>query len=139
MKFKELSESICLMTLALILTGCEPLRTTDCIKNTALDSCSYNQSGKVTDKDIFGKQAAGIKKAIDAALINEHSWNGKHCNMHIDFTIDGDLQNIIVKDGDAEYCAALVDAAKRAKFPPFANQHVFDVMGSARWNMEGQP
>lgn len=31
----------------------------------------------------------------------------------------------------------LADAAKRAVSPPFTVQHVFDEMGSARWNMEG--
>ncbi len=58
---------------------------------------------------------------------------------HLDFKIDGTLDNFIIKGGDKDYCNALKVAAKRARFPAFTDQHVFDVMGSARWNMEGQP
>lgn len=59
--------------------------------------------------------------------------------MHLDFTIDGLLQNLEIKGGDKAYCQALADAATRATFPPFTDERVFQDMGSSRWNMEGQP
>ncbi|WHQ76744.1 cell envelope integrity TolA C-terminal domain-containing protein [Pantoea sp. Lij88] len=132
-------KKIILMLLSVALAGCTPLAPSECNKKTALETCSYNQSGKVGDKDIYGQQASGIKKALDAALTEPHAWNGKRCNAHLDFKIDGTLDNFIVKGGDRDYCKALIEAAKRARFPAFTDQHVFDVMGSARWNMEGQP
>ncbi|QJT80705.1 cell envelope integrity TolA C-terminal domain-containing protein [Kosakonia sp. MUSA4] len=129
-----------LMMLALlgsIATGCVPLHPTDCLKKNALEPCSYNRSGKVTDTDIYGQQAAGIKNALDSALADRHAWKGKTCNMHLDFNYDGKLQNIIIKGGDKAYCDALEVAAKKADFPPFTDQKVYDVMSSARWNMQG--
>jgi len=122
-----------------LLAGCAPLTPHECIKKSALETCSYNRSGKVGDNDIYGQQASGIKKALDAVLSEPHAWKGKRCNAHLDFKIDGTLDNFIIKGGDKDYCNALKVAAKRARFPAFTDQHVFDVMGSARWNMEGQP
>lgn len=130
---------VMLVCLATAITGCAPLAPEGCQKKTALDSCSYKQSGKVSDKDIYGQQAAAIKKALDSALADPHAWNGKRCNMHLDFTVDGLLQNLEIKGGDKAYCQALADAATRATFPPFIDERVFQDMGSARWNMEGQP
>jgi len=123
----------------ILSAGCAPLTPHECIKKSALDSCSYKRSGKVSDKDIYGQQASGIKKSLDAALSAPHAWNGKRCNVHLDFKKDGTLENFIVKGGDKDYCQALAGAAKRARFPAFNDQRVFDEMGSARWNMEGQP
>lgn len=80
-----------------------------------------------------------LKKNLDAALTSPHAWDGKRCNVHIDLKIDGTLQNFIIKGGDKDYCHALAEAAKRAKFPAFTDQHVYDVMGSARWDLHGQP
>ncbi|EOL8876279.1 MULTISPECIES: cell envelope integrity TolA C-terminal domain-containing protein [Enterobacter] len=130
-----------LMLVAMIATlaGCTPLTPKDCQKKSALDSCSYKRSGKVTDKDIYGEQASGIKKALDAALTKPHAWSGKRCNVHLDFNMDGTLQNFIIKSGDKDYCRALAEASRQAKFPSFTNQHVYDDMGSARWEMHGQP
>lgn len=128
-----------LILLSTTVVGCSPLTPKDCQKTGALDLCTYERSGKVTDKDIYGEQASGIKKALDAALKKPHVWEGKRCNVHLDFKIDGTLQNFIIKSGDKEYCHALAEAAKLAKFPAFTDQHVYDVMGSARWNMHGQP
>ncbi|MDH2066326.1 cell envelope integrity TolA C-terminal domain-containing protein [Pantoea sp. GD03673] len=132
-------QKLILILLTTALAGCAPLAPSECHKTTALESCSYKRSGKVGDNDIYGQQASGIKKALDAALAEPHAWNGKRCNAHLDFKIDGTLDKFIVKGGDKDYCRALTDAAKRARFPAFTDQHVFDVMGSARWNMEGQP
>lgn len=128
-----------LVMLTIMVSGCAPLAPKDCLKKSALDNCTYVRSGKVSDTDIYGQQASGIKKAFDAALVAGHAWNGKRCNVHLDFKIDGTLQNFIVKGGDQEYCDALLEASRHAKFPAFTDQHVYDVMGSARWNMEGQP
>ncbi|XUV79932.1 cell envelope integrity TolA C-terminal domain-containing protein [Enterobacter sp. TMH.L2] len=128
-----------LVMLAIMLSGCAPLTPKECIKKSALDSCTYDRAGKVSDTDIYGQQASGIKKALDAALAEPHAWNGKRCNVHLDFKIDGTLQNFIVKGGDQSYCNALLAASRHAKFPAFTEQHIYDVMGSARWNMEGQP
>lgn len=121
------------------IAGCTPLTPKDCQKKSALDSCSYKRSGKVTDKDIYGEQASGIKKALDAALTKPHAWSGKRCNVHLDFNMDGTLQNFIIKSGDKDYCRALAEASRQAKFPSFTNQHVYDDMSSARWEMHGQP
>ena len=129
---------VTLLTAAAV-AGCAPLAPKDCHKTRALDVCTYHRSGKVSDKDSYGVQASGIKKALDAALTQPHAWNGKRCNVHLDFKIDGTLQNFIIKGGDKDYCFALAEAATRARFPAFADQHVYDVMGSARWNMQGQP
>jgi colicin import membrane protein len=127
------------MILAATVTGCAPLAPKDCHKNSALNSCTYNRSGKVSDKDLFGYQASSIKKALDAALTEPHAWGGKRCHAHLDFKIDGTLQNFIIKSGDEGYCHALVEASKRTVFPPFTDQHVYDVMGSSRWDFHGQP
>jgi membrane protein involved in colicin uptake len=132
-------KNIILILFSVALAGCTPLAPSECNKASSLDSCSYTRSGKVGDKDIYGQQASGIKKALDAALSAPHAWNGKRCNAHLDFKKDGTLDNFIVKGGDKDYCQALTEAAKHARFPAFTDQHVFDVMGSARWNMEGQP
>lgn len=129
-----------LMMLALLVsvaTGCTPLHPTDCLKKSALESCAYNRSGNVTDTDIYGQQAAGIKNALDSALADRHAWKGKTCTVHLDFNYDGKLQNMVIRGGDKEYCAALEAAAKKAIFPPFTDQKVYDVMSSARWNMQG--
>lgn len=128
-----------LLIITAAVTGCAPLAPQDCQKNSALDSCTYHRSGTVADKDIYGEQASGIKKALDAALTKPHAWQGKRCDVHLDFKIDGTLQNFIVKGGDENYCHALAEASKRAVFPPFKDQHVFDEMGSSRWNIHGQP
>ncbi|ROP62777.1 cell division and transport-associated protein TolA [Enterobacter sp. BIGb0383] len=128
-----------LILVAATVTGCAPLTPKGCQKVRALDSCTYNQSGKTSDNDIFGKQASGIKKALDSALMEPHAWDGKRCNVHLDFNIDGVIQHFIIKGGDKDYCDALAQAAKVAKFPAFTDQHVYDVMGSARWDMQGQP
>lgn len=127
------------MMLVATITGCVPLAPKDCQKKNALDTCIYKQSGKVSDNDKYGQQASGIKRALDAALAQPHAWNGKKCNAHLDFKMDGTLQNFIIKGGDADYCQALLDASTRAVFPAFSDRHVYDDMGSARWNMEGQP
>ncbi|WP_337025320.1 cell envelope integrity TolA C-terminal domain-containing protein [Pantoea anthophila] len=132
-------KKIILILLSAAIVSCTPLKPHECDKSRALDSCRYNRSGKVGDNDIYGKQASGIKKALDAALSQPHAWNGKRCNAHLDFRKDGTLEHFIIKGGDKAYCNALREAAKNARFPEFTDQHVFDVMGSARWNMEGQP
>ncbi|SUB16103.1 Uncharacterised protein [Pantoea agglomerans] len=80
-----------------LLAGCAPLTPHECIKKSALETCSYNRSGKVGDNDIYGQQASGIKKALDAALSEPHAWKGKRCNAHLDFKIDGTLDNFIIK------------------------------------------
>jgi len=134
-----MTKILMLVVMVATIAGCAPLTPKDCQKKSALDSCSYNRSGKVTDKDIYGEQASGIKKALDAALSEPHAWNGKRCNVHLDFKMDGTLQNFIIKHGDKDYCRALTEASKRANFPAFTDQHVYDVMGSARWDMHGQP
>jgi colicin import membrane protein len=134
-----MTKILMLVLITTTMIGCTPLAPKGCQKVNATDSCSYKNSGKVLDNDIYGKQASGIKKALDAALTEPHAWNTKRCNVHLDFNIDGTLQNFIIKHGDKDYCDALADAAKRAKFPPFTDQHVYDDMGSARWNMHGQP
>ncbi len=128
-----------MMIVAVFVAGCVPMTPKECIKKRAVDSCTYNRSGKVSDQDIYGVQASGIKQALDAALKPTHGWEGKRCNAHLDFNIDGKLQHFIVKGGDKDYCAALVEAAQHAEFPAFTDQHVYDVMGSARWDMQGKP
>lgn len=134
-----MTKILMMLVLTTAVAGCTPLTPKDCKKNSALESCTYNRSGKVSDKDIFGEQASSIKKALDAALADPHAWEGKRCNVHLDFNIDGTLQNFIIKGGDEGYCHALAEAAKHAKFPPFKDQHIYDVMGSSRWDMHGQP
>ncbi|MFS2225115.1 cell envelope integrity TolA C-terminal domain-containing protein [Pantoea sp. B65] len=134
-----MAKILLMLLMAATVVGCTPLTPKDCQKARATDACSYNRTGKVTDNDIYGEQAAGIKKALDTALTKPHAWDGKRCNLHLDFKIDGTLQNVIIKSGDKDYCHALAEAAKRAKFPAFTDQHVYDVMGSARWDMHGQP
>ncbi|EOC1287891.1 cell envelope integrity TolA C-terminal domain-containing protein [Cronobacter sp. JZ38] len=121
------------------VAGCAPLAPDGCKKTRALDPCIYKNSGRVSDKDIYGKQAAGIKTALDAALADPHAWNGKTCTVHLDFEKDGRLVNFIIKDGDQAYCQALKEAAGRATFPPFTHDRVYNDMGSARWDMQGQP
>ncbi|WFX97264.1 hypothetical protein [Citrobacter braakii] len=39
------------------IAGCTRFIPKDCQKKSALGSSSYNRSGKVTVKDIYGKQA----------------------------------------------------------------------------------
>lgn len=138
MKFL-MKKIIILVLMGFMTSGCAPLRPAECQKKSALEDCQYNRSGKVSDRDAYGEQASGIKMALDAALADKHAWKGKRCTMHLDFNIDGSLRHLIVKDGDKDYCQALEEAAKNAKFPPFTDQHIFDVMGSARWDMHGLP
>lgn len=35
-----------------LLAGCAPLTPHECIKKSALETCSYNRSGKVGDNEI---------------------------------------------------------------------------------------
>ncbi|WAT09526.1 cell envelope integrity TolA C-terminal domain-containing protein [Rouxiella badensis] len=128
-----------LLIITAAVTGCAPLAPKGYQKYSALDSCNSHRSGTVRDKDIYGEQPSGIKKALDAALTKPHAWQGKRCNVHLDFEMGGTLQNFIVKGGDKDYCHALVEASKRAVFPPFKDPKVFNDMGSSRWNMQGQP
>lgn len=51
-----------LVLMTTVLVGCTPLAPKDCRKAHALDSCHYDRSGKVSDNDIYGEQASGIKK-----------------------------------------------------------------------------
>lgn len=77
-------KKIILILLSATIVSCTPLKPHECDKSRALESCRYNRSGKVGDNDIYGKQASGIKKALDAALSQPHAWNGKRCNAHLD-------------------------------------------------------
>ncbi|HEM8686460.1 TPA: tolA family protein [Citrobacter koseri] len=128
-----------LIVVTLTIAGCSPLAPTGCQKKNAMESCEYKSSGKVSDKDIYGWYSSRIKKALDAALTEPHAWNGKRCDAHLDFKVDGTLQNFIVKGGDKDYCAALQKASERATFPAFTDRRVYFNMSSARWNFEGQP
>lgn len=56
------------------IAGCTRFIPKDYQKKSALGSSSYNRSGKVTDKDIYGEQASGIKKALDTAQIPLLEW-----------------------------------------------------------------
>lgn len=134
-----MTKALLLIITMAAISGCTPLTPKGCQKDSALDTCTWHHSGKVSDKDIFGMQASAIKRALDAALVPPHVWGGKKCNVHLDFTIEGILQNFIIKGGDKDYCYALAEAAKKAKFPPFPSQYVYDIMGSSRWDMQGQP
>ncbi len=72
-----------LIIMVATVTGCVHLEPKDCQKNSALNACTYNRSGKLSDKDIFGVQASGIKKALDAALAEPHAWERKRCNAYL--------------------------------------------------------
>lgn len=114
-----MKKCLLVMLMAAGVAGCAPLAPDGCKKTRALDPCIYKNSGRVSDKDIYGKQAAGIKTALDAALADPHAWNGKTCTVHLDFEKDGRLVNFIIKDGDQAYCQALKERRRACHIPAF--------------------
>jgi membrane protein involved in colicin uptake len=45
---------------------------------------------------------------------------------------------VTTSEGHKAYCAALVDAAKRATFPPFTDKQVYDAFAQSRFSMQGE-
>ena len=54
------------------------------------------------------------------------------------FSYDGQLNSITTSEGNKQYCAALVDAAKLATFPPFTDKQVYDAFAQSRFSMQGE-
>ena len=133
---------VMLVCLATAITGCAPLAPEGCQKKTALDSCSYKQSGKVSDKDIYGQQAAAIKKALDSALADPHA------RMVSNATCISNLPSTgYCRTGDKRrrqsVLPALADAATRATFRPSRTSVCFRIWvlpaGTWRGNRRGKP
>lgn len=116
-------------------SGCAPLHPADCHKTTALGDCS---SGRFTDKDEYGRQARAIKESIESQLPDRYGWTGKKCRIHVSFSYDGQLNSIRTSEGNKQYCAALVDAAKRATFAPFTNEKIYDAFSQSRFSIQGE-
>lgn len=117
------------------VAGCTPLHPDNCHKTIALSDCD---SGRYTDQDEYGRQALAIKEAIESQLADRHAWKNKKCRLHMDFAYDGKLHNVESREGNKAYCEALVSAAKKATFPPFPNQHVYEAFASSRFVILGE-
>jgi colicin import membrane protein len=128
-----------IMLMAVAVAGCAPKTAKEPRINSLSDSAAYKESGMVSESDIYGQQASGIEKALDAALNKPHAFYGKTCNVSMILDIDGSLQRFSVNSGDKEYCHALLAAARQAKFPAFTDRNVYEAMGASKWNMHGQP
>ncbi len=124
-----------LVILTIFTSSCTPLHPSDCHKTTALGSCS---SGRFTDDDEYGKQASAIKVSIESQLRDRYAWSGKKCRIHMSFSYNGKLNSITTSEGNKQYCAALVEAANRAAFPPFTDKKIYDVFSQSRFDMKGE-
>lgn len=124
-----------LAVLAGAVSGCTPFQPDNCHKTVALGDC---YSGRFTDPDEYGRQALAIKDAIESQLADRHAWKYKKCRLHLDFAYDGKLENVESRYGNKAYCAALVTAAKKATFPPFPNQHVYEAFAGSRFVITGE-
>ena len=131
-----MNKLLLLAILAGLLAGCTtPLQPTGCHKTTALGGCN---SGRYTDQDEYGRQAAAIKEAIESRLADRNEWQGKKCRMHLVFAPDGMLLKVTTSDGNKQYCAALQTAAMQAHFPPFPNKALYDTFAQSRFDMKGE-
>lgn len=124
-----------LIVLACLSAGCAPLQPSGCHKTTALGSCL---SGRFTDADKYGRQAAAIKTALQSQLTDRDTWKGKKCRLHMDFARNGKLKNIEIREGNKAFCAALKAAGERATFSPFTDEAVYDAFASVRIVMLGE-
>ena len=116
-----MKKTIVMVGLVILASSCAPFHPSDCHKTSALGSCS---SGRFSDDDEYGRQARAIKESIDSRLSNRYGWTGKKCTIHLSFSDEGKLNSVTTSEGNKAYCAALVDAAKRATFPPFTDKQV---------------
>ncbi|MCL5497459.1 tolA family protein [Escherichia coli] len=130
-----MNKFLMLMVLAGAVSGCTPFHPDNCHKTMALSDCN---SGRFTDQDEYGRQALAIKQAIESQLADQYAWKDKKCRLHLDFAYDGTLKNVASRDGNRAYCAALVSAAQKATFPPFASQHVYEAFASSRFVITGK-
>lgn len=129
-------QKVMIMGILVIFTsGCAPLCPSDCHKTTALGSCD---SGRFTDDDEYGKQARAIKASIESQLSDRYTWTGKKCRIHMSFSYNGQLNSITTSEGNKQYCAALVAAAKRATFTPFTNEKIYGAFAQSRFSMQGE-
>ncbi|EMH4161076.1 tolA family protein [Pluralibacter gergoviae] len=113
-------------------SGCTPLAPSGCHKTTALGSCS---SGKWDDQDAWGAQARAIRSAINAQLRDPEAWKGKKCTLHLQFAEDGTATSISTSRGNKAYCAAILSAAQKARFPAFSNKEVYRDFQQSRFEM----
>ena len=130
-----MKKTIVMVGLVILASSCAPFHPADCHKTSALGSCS---SGRFSDDDEYGRQARAIKESIDSRLSNRYGWTGKKCTIHLSFSDEGKLNSVTTSEGNKAYCAALVDAAKRATFPPFTDKHVYDAFAQSRFSMQGE-
>ncbi|WP_200792569.1 cell envelope integrity TolA C-terminal domain-containing protein [Klebsiella oxytoca] len=130
-----MKKTIVMFALVILTSSCTPFHPADCHKTSALGSCS---SGRFSDDDEYGMQARSIKESIDSRLSNRYGWTGKKCTIHVSFSYEGKLNSITTSEGNKKYCAALIDAAKRATFPPFTDKQVYDAFAQSRFSMQGE-
>ena len=127
-----INKRLILTILTCALTGCSPLHSSGCHKTTALGSCG---SGKWDDQDAWGAQARAIRSAIYAQLSDPEAWKGKKCRLHIQFAEDGTATMISTSSGNKAYCAAILSAAQKARFPAFSNKDVYRDFQQSRFEM----
>ena len=132
---QDMKKTIVMVGLVILASSCTPFHPSDCHKTSALGSCSF---GRFSDDDKYGKQARAIKESIDSRLSNRYGWTGKKCTIHLRFSDEGKLNSVTTSEGHKAYCAALVDAAKRATFPPFTDKQVYDAFAQSRFSMQGE-
>ena len=130
-----MKKTIVMVGLVILASSCAPFHPSDCHKTSALGSCS---SGRFSDDGEYGRQARAIKESIDSRLSNRYGWTGKKCTIHLSFSDEGKLNSVTTSEGNKAYCAALVDAAKRATFPPFTDKQVYDAFAQSRFSMQGE-
>ena len=118
-----MKKTIVMVGLVILASSCAPFHPSDCHKTSALGSCS---SGRFSDDDEYGRQARAIKESIDSRLSN------------LSFSDEGKLNSVTTSEGNKAYCAALVDAAKLATFPPFTDKQVYDAFAQSRFSMQGE-
>lgn len=130
-----MKKMLLLALLSSALVGCAPLYPDGCHKTTALGDC---YSGRFTDQDKFGKQALKIKETIESELADRHAWRGKKCRLHFDFARSGKLENVEIRAGNKQYCAALKTAAQRASFAPFSDPELYTAFSGSRFDFKGE-
>ena len=130
-----MKKTIVMVGLVILASSCAPFHPADCHKTSALGSCI---SGRFSDDDEYGRQARAIKESIDSRLSNRYGWTGKKCTIHLSFSDEGKLNSVTTSEGNKAYCAALVDAAKLATFPPFTDKQVYDAFAQSRFSMQGE-
>ncbi|MBL7634911.1 MULTISPECIES: cell envelope integrity protein TolA [Atlantibacter] len=75
-------------------------------------------------------QADGIRNAIDQQLPHAQSFKGQTCNLRAHFAPNGLLLDVRSEGGDPELCSAAISAARKANFPPFLHDDVYQVLQS---------